>query len=248
MAKQGAKKAAGSKKSPARPTSGKSSGARPKSKTRPAKVVAKKATLKAAKPHTPKLHTATAKLHTATPKLNTATPKLNTATPKLIAKPRRLVNELPPKDHSQVLGPLFLAAGHGHLTRAIDGAWKTALRKYREAFADAMEYERKRSPEARLTFVLIQAQKLRMMIANLTTRMQHLVNDPVRAHAADLVNEIAELNKLLGDLASGLLRGLKFDEPQRQTQLIQTQVQIQNEHASQVARAADLERIARKLD
>src|SRR5450432_2246610 len=63
---------------------------------------------------------------------------------KAIAKSGRSHNEPPPLDHNATLSPLFLAAGHGYLTRLVDKHWTDVLARYRQALADAVSYEHKR--------------------------------------------------------------------------------------------------------
>jgi hypothetical protein len=160
---------------------------------------------------------------------------------KSITQSARSHNEPPPVDHNAVLGPLFLAAGHGHLSRLVDKHWAEVLGKYRQAFAAAVAYEQKRSPEMRLAFALVQAPKLKLLLGNLTARVQLLLAQHAREAALRLMHELIETNKLHGQLVSGLFKGVKFAEPSRQGQY----GQLLNEYLSSIARVADLERQAK---
>jgi len=150
-------------------------------------------------------------------------------------------NEPPPVDHNAVLGPLFLAAGHGHLSRLVDKHWLEVLGKYRQALATAVAYEQKRLPESRLAFAILQARQVKLLLGNLSARVQLLLTQHAKDAALRLVNELAETNKLNAQLVSGLFKGVKFAEPQRATQ----HAQLLNEHFSSIARVADLERQAK---
>ena len=115
------------------------------------------------------------------------------------------------------------------------------LAKYRDALARAIVYEQKRSPEARLAFAVLQSRQVKLLIGNLIARTQLLLGQHLREPALRLVHELAEANKLYGQLVSGLFKGVKFAEPSRSSQ----HAQLLNEHFSFIARVADMEREAK---
>lgn len=209
--KRGVKKAVKAKAPPARSTSAKAA-------QRPARQVSARPAPKAAIAKTAKSHN---------------------APPPAARAPLR--HEPPPVDHNAVLGPLFLAAGHGFLSRLVDKHWIDVLGKYRQALATAIAYEQKRSPEARLVFALVQARQLKLLLGNLSARLQLLLTQQAKDGALKLVHELIETNKLNGQLVSGAFKGVKFTDSQRVAQ----HAQLLNEHFSSIARVADLERQAK---
>jgi len=90
-------------------------------------------------------------------------------------------------------------------------------------------------------FAGVQARQLKLLLGNLTARVQLLLAQQSKEPAVKLVHELAEINKLYGQLVSGLFKGVKFTDPQRVTQ----HGQLLNEHFSSIARIADLEREAK---